>query len=76
MVFIGPASREDEGFSHSYDVVLDSYQQDEDLNDPDFYKMAGRVRPVAALRVGLIFVALPDWTPSALHGSQGIWVRI
>ena len=44
MVFVGPASREDKGFEHSYDVVVDSYQSEEDLSDPDFYKMAGRVR--------------------------------
>lgn len=44
MVFIGPASREDAGFSHSYDLMVDSYQSDEDLSDPNFYKMAGRVR--------------------------------
>lgn len=43
ILYIGPASREDAGFSHSYDVYVDSYQSDEDLNDPSFYKMAGRV---------------------------------
>ncbi|KAJ8691539.1 hypothetical protein PTI98_011101 [Pleurotus ostreatus] len=43
MVFIGPASREDAGFSHSYDLMVDSYQSDEDLSDPNFYKMAGRM---------------------------------
>ena len=43
MVFVGPGSREDAGFNHSYDVLVDSYQSDEDLSDPSFYKMAGRV---------------------------------
>ncbi|KAH7927621.1 hypothetical protein BV22DRAFT_1006523 [Leucogyrophana mollusca] len=43
IVYIGPASREDAGFSHSYDVLVDSYQSDEDLSDPSFYKMAGRM---------------------------------
>ncbi|PCH40149.1 hypothetical protein WOLCODRAFT_67587 [Wolfiporia cocos MD-104 SS10] len=43
IVFVGPGSREDKGFAHSYDVVVDSYQSDEDLNDPTFYKMAGRM---------------------------------
>jgi hypothetical protein len=43
MVFIGPANREDKGFTHSYDVLVDSYQSDEDLSsDPNYYKMAGR----------------------------------
>ena len=44
MIFVGPGSREDKGFDHSYDVVVDSYQSDEDFSDPNFYKMAGRVR--------------------------------
>ncbi|KAJ8509531.1 hypothetical protein ONZ45_g8318 [Pleurotus djamor] len=43
IVFIGPASREDAGFAHSYDLIVDSYQSDEDLKDPNFYKMAGRM---------------------------------
>lgn len=43
MIFIGPASRQDAGFEHSYDVLVDSYEADEDLKDPTFYKMAGRV---------------------------------
>lgn len=43
ILYIGPASREDAGFSHSYDVYVDSYQSDEDLSDPSFYKMAGRM---------------------------------
>ncbi|KAL4080928.1 hypothetical protein J3A83DRAFT_4084532 [Scleroderma citrinum] len=38
-----PATREDAGFAHSYDVYVDSYQSDEDLSDPSFYKMAGRM---------------------------------
>ncbi|KAG8932558.1 hypothetical protein FRC02_000936 [Tulasnella sp. 418] len=41
ILFIGPASREDQGFLHSYDVVVDSYQSDEDFSD--WYKMAGRM---------------------------------
>ncbi|KII90860.1 hypothetical protein PLICRDRAFT_548746 [Plicaturopsis crispa FD-325 SS-3] len=43
MLFIGPGNREDLGFEHSYDVLVDSYQADEDLSDPTFYKMAGRM---------------------------------
>ncbi|KAG9315655.1 hypothetical protein JVU11DRAFT_3300 [Chiua virens] len=43
IVYIGPATREDKGFSHSYDVLVDSFQSDEDLSDPDFYMMAGRM---------------------------------
>jgi hypothetical protein len=43
MAFIGPASREDLGFSHSYDVFVDSYHVDEDFNGPSSYKIAGRV---------------------------------
>ncbi|KAI0056282.1 hypothetical protein BV25DRAFT_1634477 [Artomyces pyxidatus] len=43
MLFVGPASREDKGFDGSYDVLVDSYESSEDLNDPDFYKMAGRM---------------------------------
>jgi len=53
ILYIGPASREDAGFSHSYDVYVDSYQSDEELNDPSFYKMAGRVSSYPA-RVWLI----------------------
>ncbi|KAG8981346.1 hypothetical protein FRB90_007314, partial [Tulasnella sp. 427] len=41
ILYIGPASREDKGFNHSYDVFVDSYQSDEDLNG--WYKMAGRM---------------------------------
>lgn len=41
---MGPGNREDGGFEHSYDVLVDSYEADEDLSDPSFYKMAGRVR--------------------------------
>ena len=44
MVFVGPGNREDLGFMHSYDVIVDSYQAEEDLSDPNNYKMAGRVR--------------------------------
>ncbi|KAI0036553.1 hypothetical protein K488DRAFT_40997, partial [Vararia minispora EC-137] len=43
IVFVGPASREDLGFRHSYDVLVDSYQSDEDLRDDMNYKMAGRM---------------------------------
>lgn len=43
MIFIGPASREDGGFSQSYDVLVDTYESDEDLKDPMHYKMAGRM---------------------------------
>ncbi|TFY75811.1 hypothetical protein EWM64_g8201 [Hericium alpestre] len=44
MVFVGPGNREDAGFNHSYDVLVDTYKSDEDLTgDPDFYKMAGRM---------------------------------
>ncbi|KAG1749284.1 hypothetical protein EDB19DRAFT_1893618 [Suillus lakei] len=43
ILYIGPASREDSGFDHSYDVSVDSYHSDENLSDPSFYKMAGRM---------------------------------
>lgn len=43
MVFVGPKNREDKGFEHSYDVVVDSYESDEDISDWHDYKMAGRV---------------------------------
>ncbi|KAH9936270.1 uncharacterized protein B0H18DRAFT_973121 [Fomitopsis serialis] len=43
IVFVGPGTREDKGFQHSYDVLVDSYESDEDLSDPAFYKMAGRM---------------------------------
>ncbi|KAI0345741.1 hypothetical protein BDW22DRAFT_1324957 [Trametopsis cervina] len=43
IVFVGPGSREDAGFRHSYDVLVDTYESDEDLSDPTFYKMAGRM---------------------------------
>ncbi|KAG8929749.1 hypothetical protein FRC01_003828 [Tulasnella sp. 417] len=41
ILYIGPASREDQGFNHSYDVFVDSYQSDEDFTG--WYKMAGRM---------------------------------
>ncbi|KAG8906638.1 hypothetical protein FRB99_006426 [Tulasnella sp. 403] len=41
ILYIGPASREDKGFRHSYDVFVDSYESDEELGD--WYKMAGRM---------------------------------
>ena len=43
MVFVGPASREDAGFDHSYDVLVDTYQAAEDLSDPETYNMGGRM---------------------------------
>ncbi|KAI6115813.1 hypothetical protein EV401DRAFT_2097058 [Pisolithus croceorrhizus] len=43
ILYIGPATREDAGFTHSYDVYVDSYQSDEDISDPWNYKMAGRM---------------------------------
>ncbi|KAI9512395.1 hypothetical protein F5148DRAFT_898836 [Russula earlei] len=43
ILFIGPASREDAGFDHSYDVLVDTYQAAEDLKDPTEYKMGGRM---------------------------------
>ncbi|KAI0947456.1 hypothetical protein AcW1_007678 [Taiwanofungus camphoratus] len=43
IIFVGPGSREDAGFAHSYDVFVDSYQSDEDLSDSKHYKMAGRM---------------------------------
>lgn len=46
MVFVGPRNREDLGFNHSYDVLVDSYEADEDLSDWNDYKMAGRVRSI------------------------------
>ncbi|KAI5121401.1 hypothetical protein M0805_003173 [Coniferiporia weirii] len=43
MVFVGPRNREDKGFSHSYDVLVDSYESEENLSDWRNYKMAGRM---------------------------------
>jgi hypothetical protein len=43
MLFVGPANREDAGFDHSYDVLVDTYQAQEDLSDPDLYSMGGRM---------------------------------
>ena len=43
MLFVGPASREDAGFDHSYDVLVDTYQAAEDLSNPDEYRMGGRM---------------------------------
>ncbi|KAI0269812.1 hypothetical protein BC834DRAFT_863487 [Gloeopeniophorella convolvens] len=43
ILFVGPASREDAGFNHSYDVLVDTYQASEDLSDPQVYKMGGRM---------------------------------
>jgi hypothetical protein len=43
ILFIGPANREDSGFDHSYDVLVDTYQAAEDLSDPEDYKIGGRM---------------------------------
>ncbi|KIM89301.1 hypothetical protein PILCRDRAFT_2544 [Piloderma croceum F 1598] len=43
ILFIGPATRQDGGFSQSYDVLVDTYESDESLEDPKHYKMAGRM---------------------------------
>src|SRR5712691_6105146 len=43
MLFVGPGSREDAGFDHSYDVLVDTHQAAEDLSDPDEYRMGGRM---------------------------------
>ena len=43
ILFIGPATREDSGFNHSYDVFVDTYQAAEDLSDLENYKMSGRM---------------------------------
>ncbi|KAJ7614481.1 hypothetical protein FB45DRAFT_937039 [Roridomyces roridus] len=42
ILFIGPASREDRGFAHSYDVVLDSYMAGDDY-DAGWIKLSGRM---------------------------------
>ncbi|KAJ7478909.1 hypothetical protein FB451DRAFT_1450504 [Mycena latifolia] len=42
ILYIGPGSREDCGFLHSYDVVVDSYLAAEDF-DADWFKMSGRM---------------------------------
>jgi hypothetical protein len=42
ILFIGPASREDRGFLHSYDVVVDSYMAEEDIS-AGWFKMGGRM---------------------------------
>ncbi|KAJ7628487.1 hypothetical protein FB45DRAFT_38832 [Roridomyces roridus] len=46
VVFLGPANREDAGFGHSFDVVVNSYQSDEDVSLDDRgmpKKMSGRM---------------------------------
>jgi hypothetical protein len=43
ILFIGPATREDSGFNHSYDVFVDSYEATEDLSDLENYKIGGRM---------------------------------
>ena len=43
ILFIGPASREDAGFDHSFDVFVDTFHAAEDLSNPDEYKMGGRM---------------------------------
>src|SRR5258707_6707424 len=43
ILFIGPATREDAGFDHSYDVLVDSYQAAEDLSDLEDYRQGGRM---------------------------------
>ncbi|KAF8501014.1 hypothetical protein F5888DRAFT_1324947 [Russula emetica] len=43
ILFIGPATREDSGFDHSYDVFVDTYQATEDLSDLEDYKIGGRM---------------------------------
>jgi hypothetical protein len=43
ILFVGPANREDLGFDHSYDVLVDTYQAAEDLSDPEDYKLGGRM---------------------------------
>ncbi|KAJ7766616.1 hypothetical protein B0H16DRAFT_1522008 [Mycena metata] len=40
MVFLGPQNRQDAGFNHSFDVVVNSYYSDEDMS---VWKMAGRM---------------------------------
>ncbi|KAJ7479116.1 hypothetical protein FB451DRAFT_1395716 [Mycena latifolia] len=42
ILYIGPGSREDRGFLHSHDVVVDSYMAAEDF-DADWFKMSGRM---------------------------------
>src|SRR5216683_1906299 len=43
MLFVGPATREDAGFDHSYDVLVDTFQATEDLSDPVNYQIGGRM---------------------------------
>lgn len=54
MVFVGPKTREDMGFEHSYDVFVDSYESDEDTSDWSNYKMAGRVCCFVSIHLRLI----------------------
>lgn len=74
IVFVGPESREDKGFLHSYDVLVDSYQSYEDLSDPEYYKMAGRVCtninfPLHCPLILLVLVGfLLDGASYAIHG--------
>lgn len=73
IVFVGPASREDKGFAHSYDVLVDSYQSDEDLNsDPNYYKMAGRVSlKIDHMKPHDMTGHLTDGTSYAIHRDEG-----
>lgn len=67
MVFIGPKSREDMGFTHSYDVFVDSYESDEDISDWSNYKMAGRVCSLPLLNPSSSLDFQLDGPPHALH---------
>lgn len=71
MVFIGPKSREDRGFEHSYDVLVDSYESEEDISDWNNYKMAGRVRICLLFStLSTIFSLVLDGTSHALHSTH------
>lgn len=71
MIFIGPKSREDRGFEHSYDVLVDSYESEEDIRDWNDYKMAGRVRVcLLSSTPSTVFSLVLDGTSHALHGTH------
>jgi hypothetical protein len=70
ILFIGPATREDAGFLHSYDVVSDSFQWEEDFSE--WYKLAGSM--VCYLSFAAAPEALTLWRglgpPYDVYGSK------
>ncbi|KAF9221497.1 hypothetical protein BS17DRAFT_249048 [Gyrodon lividus] len=76
---ISPASREDKGFPHSYDISVDLFQLYEDLSDPLFYKYVGTNGPHAAhcparqINQSLFWSHSPSWGRPSQIQSLAIW---